>query len=43
MFGNIATFVHGHMFAGLLGDQIFVRLAELGRATLLRELGTAIF
>jgi TfoX/Sxy family transcriptional regulator of competence genes len=28
MFGNVAAFVNGNMFAGLFGDDIFVRLPD---------------
>ena len=28
MFGNISAFVNGNMFAGLFGDDLFVRLSE---------------
>ena len=28
MFGNISAFVNGNMFAGLFGDDLFVRLAD---------------
>jgi TfoX/Sxy family transcriptional regulator of competence genes len=28
MFGNLAAFVNGNMFAGLFGEDLFVRLAE---------------
>jgi TfoX/Sxy family transcriptional regulator of competence genes len=28
MFGNLAAFVNGNMFAGLLGEDLFVRLPE---------------
>jgi TfoX/Sxy family transcriptional regulator of competence genes len=28
MFGNLAAFVNGNMFAGLFGDDLFVRLPE---------------
>ncbi len=28
MFGNIAAFVNGNMFAGLFGEDLFVRLPE---------------
>jgi TfoX/Sxy family transcriptional regulator of competence genes len=32
MFGSLAAFVNGHLFAGLFGDGLFVRLDEPGRA-----------
>lgn len=28
MFGNIAAFVNGNMFAGLYGDEFFIRLPD---------------
>ena len=34
MFGNIAAFVHGNMFAGLFGPAVGVRLDDAGRAEL---------
>ena len=38
MFGNLAAFVNGNMFAGLFGEDLFVRLPEDERAKL-RKLG----
>ena len=35
MFGNLAAFVHGNMFAGLFGDKLFVRVADTERARLI--------
>jgi TfoX/Sxy family transcriptional regulator of competence genes len=35
MFGNLAAFVNGNMFAGLFGDRLFVRLPPDARAELL--------
>jgi TfoX/Sxy family transcriptional regulator of competence genes len=32
MFGNIAAFVNGNMFAGVFGPDLFVRLPEEERA-----------
>lgn len=43
MFGNLAAFVNGNMFAGLYGQQIFVRLSEPQRAKLLEHEGTSEF
>src|SRR5687767_7776611 len=43
MFGQLAGFVNGHMFAGLFGDDIFVRPGEQDRAALLGEPGAAVF
>ena len=44
MFGNLGAFVHGHMFAGLLGDEIGVRLpAEASRAELAAVEGSGPF
>ena len=31
MFGNLAGFVNGNLFAGLFGDSLFVRLSEKDR------------
>jgi TfoX/Sxy family transcriptional regulator of competence genes len=28
MFGNLAAFINGHMFAGLFGEDLFVRLPD---------------
>ena len=39
MFGNLAAFVNGNMFAGLFGNDLFVRLPEDDRAALLGEPG----
>lgn len=39
MFGNMAAFVNGNMFAGLFGDQLFVRLPDAERATVRKEGG----
>ena len=35
MFGNISGFVNGNMFAGLFGEDLFVRLSEEKRNDLL--------
>src|SRR5258708_33848367 len=35
MFGNLAAFVNGNMFAGLFGDDLFVRVGDAERTTLL--------
>jgi TfoX/Sxy family transcriptional regulator of competence genes len=43
MFGNLAAFVNGNMFAGLFGDRVFVRLAPDERAELLACDGAAPF
>ena len=43
MFGQMAAFVNGNMFAGVFGDGMFVRLNEAERAALLAEPGTTIF
>jgi len=40
MFGNIAAFHNGNMFAGLFGEDLFVRLPEAERAELLEQGGT---
>jgi TfoX/Sxy family transcriptional regulator of competence genes len=36
MFGNVAGFVNGNMFMGVLGDDVFVRLDEAAREELMR-------
>jgi TfoX/Sxy family transcriptional regulator of competence genes len=38
MFGNISAFVNGNMFAGLFGEDLFVRLPE-EQATPIRQQG----
>jgi TfoX/Sxy family transcriptional regulator of competence genes len=43
MFGNLASFINGNMFAGLFGPQIFVRLQEQDRLRLLAEEGAMEF
>lgn len=43
MFGGLGSFVNGNMFAGALGTQIFLRLAEADRASILREPGSGPF
>jgi TfoX/Sxy family transcriptional regulator of competence genes len=42
MFGNISAFVNGNMFAGLFGNDIFVRLSEENRQELLTENGASL-
>jgi TfoX/Sxy family transcriptional regulator of competence genes len=37
MFGNLAAFVNGNMFAGLFGNDLFVRLPEDVRADLITQ------
>jgi TfoX/Sxy family transcriptional regulator of competence genes len=39
MFGNIAGFVNGNMFAGLFGSEVGVKLADADREQLLAEGG----
>ena len=39
MFGNLAAFVNGNMFAGLFGDDLFVRVGDAARASLLAKGG----
>src|SRR5258708_21290517 len=39
MFGNVAAFVNGNMFAGLFGEDLFVRLGEQERAELVEQGG----
>ncbi len=43
MFGNLAGFANGYMFAGLFGQQIFVRLPEPERTELLAAEGASVF
>lgn len=43
MFGNLASFINGNMFAGLFGTKIFVRLPEQDRSRLLEEEGATEF
>ena len=38
MFGNLAAFVNGNMFAGLFGDGLFVRLPD-SEATVIMKAG----
>jgi TfoX/Sxy family transcriptional regulator of competence genes len=39
MFGNLAAFVNGNMFAGLFGEDLFVRLSEGASATVRKQGG----
>src|SRR6266849_2974358 len=39
MFGNLAAFVNGNMFAGLFGDDLFVRLPDGERSQVKRKGG----
>jgi TfoX/Sxy family transcriptional regulator of competence genes len=39
MFGNLAAFVNGNMFAGLFGEDLFVRLPEEESSTIKRQGG----
>jgi TfoX/Sxy family transcriptional regulator of competence genes len=43
MFGNFAVFKDGTMFAGIFGDQVFVRLAEADRAKAVALPGAQLF
>jgi TfoX/Sxy family transcriptional regulator of competence genes len=43
MFGGLGSFVNGNMFAGALGDRMFVRLPDPDREALLREPGGGPF
>ena len=43
MFGHIAAFVNGNMFAGFLGTDIMVRLPEAEREKLQRDEGATPF
>lgn len=42
MFGNISGFVNGNMFAGLFGDDLFVRLSGEKHEELLRVNGAKL-
>jgi TfoX/Sxy family transcriptional regulator of competence genes len=37
MFGNLAGFLNGHMFLGIFGDAVFVRLGEGDRRDILKD------
>jgi hypothetical protein len=39
MFGNLAAFLHGHVFLGVFGETVFVRLPEDARAELMERGG----
>ena len=39
MFGNLAAFVNGNMFAGLFGEDLFVRLPEEESSAIKRQGG----
>lgn len=43
MFGNLAAFVNGNIFAGIYGDDIFVRLSDEGCTELLAIDGASPF
>ena len=43
MFGFPAAFINGNMFAGLFQDQLFLRLGDAERASLLKEAGARVF
>ncbi len=40
MFGNMAAFVNGNMFAGLFGEALFVRLPDAEREAAIAQGGT---
>ena len=42
MFGNISAFVNGNMFAGLFGNDLFVRVSEESRKELLDKKGASL-
>src|SRR5712664_2997100 len=42
MFGNVSAFVNGNMFAGLFGNDLFVRLSDESRKELLEEKGASL-
>jgi TfoX/Sxy family transcriptional regulator of competence genes len=39
MFGNLAAFVNGNMFAGLFGEELFVRLSDVDGAKVRKQGG----
>jgi TfoX/Sxy family transcriptional regulator of competence genes len=43
MFGNVSAFVNGNMYAGVFGDDLFVRLPEVDAAELLEAEGAGHF
>jgi TfoX/Sxy family transcriptional regulator of competence genes len=43
MFGHIAAFVNGKMFAGTFGTQVFVKLSEEDGSLLMKEKGASLF
>ncbi|HUI00520.1 MAG TPA: TfoX/Sxy family protein [Nitrososphaerales archaeon] len=43
MFGNLSAFVNGNMYAGVFGDDLFVRLSEEDAAALLKVKGAGPF
>jgi TfoX/Sxy family transcriptional regulator of competence genes len=42
MFGSVAAFIEGQMFMGLFADELFVRLAEEDRMTLMAAGGAPL-
>jgi len=42
MFGNTSAFVNGNMFAGLFGNDLFVRLSKESRKELLEKQGASL-
>ena len=40
MFGNLAAFVNGNMFAGVFGEDLFIRLSDENRSKLIEEGGS---
>lgn len=43
MFGGLGAFVNGHMFAGVYGEAVFVRLSDADRSELLAVEGSDVF
>lgn len=43
MFGNLGSFINGNMFAGLFGQQVFVRLPEKERLRMIEVEGSSEF
>ncbi len=43
LFGNYAAFLEEHMFLGIFGSDLFLRLDERGRKALMREPDSGLF
>ncbi len=42
MFGNISAFINGNMFAGVFGEELFVRLSDDEKEELLANKGASL-